>query len=265
MTSVAAIYLGHAVSDPSRTLVFKHQRTAKAVWTEMALQRALSSSPYTLPLLDRFTHPSGIFMVLPYCDQGDLFDEIIRVHADPSACSREDRAAWASSRLLTLLQAVAYMHGEGIFHRDLKPENILLYRSILLQSPSSAWGKAGGHPLISDFGIATRDPTASVRGFGSEFYMCPEALMDADSYRTCPLSTVPAAAADVWSLGVIALNLFTGRNPWAKADATTDAGYAAFLQDPWALMEMHGLSEAVGSLLIRMLCPDPRRRATISE
>ncbi|KAI9228984.1 MAG: kinase-like domain-containing protein, partial [Piptocephalis tieghemiana] len=253
MTSVAAIYLGHALSDPSKTLVFKHQRTAKAVWTEMALQRSLSSSPYTLPLIDRFSHPSGIFMVLPYCDQGDLFDEIIRVHSDPSACSREDRAAWASSRLLTLLRAVAHMHGEGIFHRDLKPENILLYRS------------AGGHPLISDFGIATRDPTASVRGFGSEFYMCPEALLDAQSYQECPLSAVPAAAADVWSLGVIALNLFTGRNPWAKADASIDPGYAAFLQDPWALMEMHGLSEAAGSLLIRMLCPDPRRRATITE
>ena len=70
---------------------------------------------------------------------------------------------------------------------------------------------------------------------------------------------------DVWSLGIILLNLITGRNPWKSASAD-DCTFQAYLKDPrHFLPTVLPISEEVNLLLTRTLEVDWRRRITLRE
>ena len=98
-------------------------------------------------------------------------------------------------------------------HRDLKPANVLLSKL--------------GAVKISDFGLSR--PLDNTVAFANTFvgttcYMSPERLSgDAYSYP-----------ADVWSLGLILLELATGRYPYEQPHATTSylALYMAIMNSP---------------------------------
>lgn len=90
-----------------------------------------------------------------------------------------------------LINGVNYLHGKGVAHRDLKPENLLLDEHDNLK--------------ISDFGMATmfrikgRERLLDKR-CGTLPYVAPEILVR-------PYS---AAAADLWSCGVILVAMLSG-------------------------------------------------------
>lgn len=100
------------------------------------------------------------------------------------------------------LSGLAYLHQEGILHRDLKADNILL--------------DVDGTCKISDFGISKKtdniygnDKTNSMQG--SVFWMAPEVIQSqGEGY---------SAKVDIWSLGCVVLEMFSGRRPWAKEEA----------------------------------------------
>ena len=84
-------------------------------------------------------------------------------------------------------------HERGIIHRDIKPENVL-------------FDARTGRPKISDFGLA-RFASASSRtvGFsGTPYYMSPEQCDGREA----------SVRSDLYSLGVLLFELFTGRLPF---------------------------------------------------
>src|SRR5262245_20783334 len=106
----------------------------------------------------------------------------------------------AAALMAKVSRAVQYAHSKGILHRDLKPANILL----------------DGHcePMVGDFGLATwldsvSDLTHSLTIFGTPGYIAPEQANPALA-KTATLTP----AADVYSLGAILFDLFTGRPPF---------------------------------------------------
>ena len=76
-------------------------------------------------------------------------------------------------------------------HRDIKPENILL--------------KSNGMVKLADFGTAYkfRDITKTKTFAGTLWFMCPE-MMAGKAYDL---------SADIWSLGITAIELAEGRPP----------------------------------------------------
>jgi tRNA A-37 threonylcarbamoyl transferase component Bud32 len=145
-----------------------------------------------------------------------------------------------------LADALDAAHDVGILHRDLKPANVFLHRA----ADNSVSVK------LLDFGVAKvlggHDPAHTKTGgaIGTPAYMAPEQWMGGTA----------AAAADVYSLGVIAYELLTGRRPFAPSevrDRFKQRLYAA--PDPASRINPR-LPRAVDALLARMLAENPTER-----
>lgn len=134
------------------------------------------------------TADGGMYYVMPLLPGGDL--------RSWGAPVDEDRVA---ELLDILLDALSHAHGAGIVHRDIKPENILFDR--------------GERPMLADFGAALRRAKSRLTdeglAIGSAGYMSPEQARGVDV----------DARSDLYSLGVLAFELLTGRLPFDGPDA----------------------------------------------
>lgn len=93
---------------------------------------------------------------------------------------------------IKIASAVETAHRAGVLHRDIKPSNILV--------------TAYGHPVLSDFGIAsTLNEAEKADAVGLSIpWSAPEVLLDEVS------GTI---ASEVWSLGATLYSLLAGRSP----------------------------------------------------
>ncbi|KAI9882633.1 MAG: hypothetical protein M1823_005621 [Watsoniomyces obsoletus] len=100
-----------------------------------------------------------------------------------------------------ILTGLAYLHGRDIIHRDIKGANVLVDNK--------------GGIKISDFGISKRDEASSLLNSGaghknrpslqgSVFWMAPEVVKQTSYTRK----------ADIWSLGCLVVEMFTGNHPY---------------------------------------------------
>ena len=118
--------------------------------------------------------------------RGDSVHELLLREPQPSLEKVRDV-------ILPLLDALEYSHAQGVTHRDIKPSNILM-------GPD-------GEIKVSDFGIARIESSALTQYglvVGTPFYMSPEQCMGEDT----------DARTDIFSAGVIAYELLTGRRPF---------------------------------------------------
>ena len=98
--------------------------------------------------------------------------------------------------LRDIASALAFAHANGVIHRDVKPENIFLEMGTR-------------QALLSDFGIAHSaefDSRLTMTGtaIGTPAYMAPEQID----------GQAASARSDLYSLGLAAWEMLTGRRPW---------------------------------------------------
>jgi tRNA A-37 threonylcarbamoyl transferase component Bud32 len=169
-------------------------------------------------IVARLQHPSivAIYDYGTFANGGAyIVMELVRGEDLRRVLSREGRLepTRAATILTNVCAAIEAAHREGVLHRDLKPENILL--------PGS-----GSDVKVLDFGVAkligneatadtSMDPSpldaASIRTtagmiVGTPAYMAPEQLRAGQT----------DARTDVFSLGVIAYEMFSGRLPFGR-------------------------------------------------
>lgn len=145
--------------------------------------------PNILPIYEIGQGEDGLpFFSMKYASGGSLQNAGSAFRNDARECVR---------LMAKVARAVQYAHEHGVLHRDLKPGNILL--------------DARGEPFVTDFGLAKwldtgTDLTRTLTIFGTPGYIAPEQAKG-------PAANL-APTADVYSLGAIAFNLFTGRPPF---------------------------------------------------
>mmetsp|Transcript_4366 Transcript_4366/g.6687 ORF Transcript_4366/g.6687 Transcript_4366/m.6687 type:complete len:392 (+) Transcript_4366:99-1274(+) len=194
-------------------------------------------------LVNVYEDMNYVHIVTEKCSGGELFDRIIE-RTNEDGCFDEQSAA----RIIkSLLEAVAYLHANGIVHRDIKPENVLF------ETPDE------DSPIkLIDFGLSRRhvpgmEPNLS-NPVGTAYYMSPELLK-------CNYS----APTDIWSTGIIAYILLCGYPPFNGDDDreifdAVSKGHFDFPSSGWRNKSPLCM-DFVRSLLRR----DPRRRCTAQE
>lgn len=104
---------------------------------------------------------------------------------------------WIGHLVDQTLQALQAVHSAGVVHRDIKPANLLL-------EPT---GADRPHLRLTDFGIAVPADEPRLTHvhmvIGTPGYMSPEQYRGAD----------PDPAADVYAVGIVALEMLTGKRP----------------------------------------------------
>ncbi|PJJ61567.1 serine/threonine-protein kinase [Compostimonas suwonensis] len=154
---------------------------------EANLMAQLSSHPSILTVFEASVAADGRpYLVMEYCSAG--------------LSQRYRREAIPVSEVLRvgikIASAVETAHRAGVLHRDIKPSNILV--------------TAYGHPVLSDFGIAStvgQNDSADSVGLSIP-WSAPEVLLD---------ETSGTIASEVWSLGATVYSLLAGRSPFEVA------------------------------------------------
>src|SRR2546422_418373 len=204
------------VLPPDRAM----QPAARERFLREARTAAGLSHPNIVPIFAVDEVDDFVFFVMAYVD-GESLGQRIRTRGPlpPAEVARV---------LKQVARALAYAHDHGVVHRDVKPDNILL------ENPT-------GRVLVTDFGIARVGAGSGNTGprevMGTAEFMSPEQASAA----------VVDGRSDLYSLGVVAYYVLSGRLPFEERDA-------------YALMARHATEPAPPLASVAPAVPRPLAR-----
>lgn len=195
-------------------------------------------------LLDCKETPQSVYIVMEYCNGGDLADYLLQ-----KGTLTEDTIRLFTRQICGAMKA---LQSKGIIHRDLKPQNILLCHDESITNPTS-----NDITLkIADFGFARflQDGVMAATLCGSPQFMAVEIL----------LSKPYDCKADLWSIGTILYQCLTGKAPF---QASSPRALRSFYEKNSNLKPRipPDTSEELTHLLTNLLKRDPKDRISFDD
>ncbi|MHC4871617.1 MAG: protein kinase domain-containing protein [Planctomycetota bacterium] len=174
------------------------------------------------------------FIAMPFVEGGSVRD-LIRKHGRVSESESVSIARQVA-------EGLAYAHENNIVHRDIKPDNILLDEN--------------GIPKITDLGLAKQTDsnlslTATSSALGTPYYISPEQALD---------SKHADGRSDIYSLGCTLFQMLAGKVPYDGNSAF--AVLNSHQNDPIPSIRsmVPGTSEALETVIFKMMTKDPEDR-----
>jgi len=193
-------------------------------------------SPYIVSYKGTYETDGNIWIVMEYCGAGSICD--LMAICDKTLDEEEIAAVMAQSML-----GLEYLHAHRKIHRDIKSGNILLTHE--------------GECKLADFGVSAQLTTVSAKRktvIGTPYWMAPEVLQ----------SSAYDFKADIWSLGITAIELAVGEPPHSNIHPMR-AIFMIPTSEPPVLPDPQNWSDDFNDFLRVSLQKDPTKRPSAKE
>ncbi len=196
---MGTVYLAARADDQ-----YKKRVALKILRADINAQEVLSRFRHERQILASFDHPNIAGLLdggsTPNGEPYFVMDYVEGTPIDQYCDSHSLTVAERITLFRQVCSAVQYVHQNLIVHRDLKPSNILV-------TPE-------GVPKLLDFGIAKilkpEMMATMVNATRAEDRVMTPAYASPEQVRGEPITT----ASDIYSLGVVLFEIFTGRRPY---------------------------------------------------
>ncbi|MCA9775455.1 MAG: serine/threonine protein kinase [Candidatus Eremiobacteraeota bacterium] len=195
------------------------------------------NNPNVVKLIDWGERDKLLFMVQELVDGQTL----------KQACKEPLSQARFVHIFVPILRALRAAHAKGVIHRDLKPSNVMITPTDVVK--------------LMDFGLAKankpgHDLTRTGDAFGTPAYMSPEQISGG----------IVEAPSDLYSLGVMAFELLTGRLPYDVGEDPMSVMLAHLQKEPYKLKDFRpDLDQQLSDLVASLLMKEPSQRETSIE
>jgi eukaryotic-like serine/threonine-protein kinase len=207
-----------------KTLLDRFKREAKIL--------ARLEHPNLIKVLDFGTHGNHFYISFEYFQSRNL-REVIK----NNNLTEENK----TQLLIQLLNALNIAHQTNIIHRDIKPENILVDENLNLK--------------IADFGLAfvQNDHTLTQKSsiVGTPSYMSPEQIRGENL----------SPQTDLFSAGIVALELFTGSNPFLGKNINETINKILNFEEDFILESLKNIDGSTFKAINSMLRKNRNQRA----
>ena len=182
------------------------------------------------------------YLILENAEKGTIFNYIF--------CHKSGLKERYSKLIFSkILKGIQACHNAGICHRDIKLENILLDKNY--------------SPKICDFGFATHNNFHLEERLGTSYYIAPE-IYNHESYD--------GFKYDIFSLGVVLLNLSTNKFGFLKAikedyyyNNIINNNIEGYWNSVSGQIPVSNMSPEFKKLYIKMISYNPKDRPSVEE
>ena len=223
-----------AVKIMDKAQIFSEPLNLNRIQREIAILKLVRHNNI-IKLYELMETPDKIYMVMEYCNGGELFDYIV---------SKQHLTERQACRFFQeIINSLEYLHSLNIAHRDIKPENILLCKI-----------KNKIDLKLIDFGISncyTMDKLLNTP-CGTASYAPPE-MHKGDEYY--------GLLSDIWSAGVVLYAMVFGYLPFCEDDE--DINISNIIQGNYEIPDE--ASPELADLLIHLLDINPLTRYDLEQ
>jgi serine/threonine protein kinase len=220
-------------------------REIRKIRREADLLKQLPLHPNLVKCIDIVQEATiHLYFVLELCAGGDLLKALQSRPGSPPRFHESE----AQFIFKQLINALGFLHDNGVIHRDIKLENVLISAEVIVEV--LLYGLLSKYSVkLADYGLARYASLSMCSTVGSPRYMAPEVKNMSGTHHF---------EADIWSLGILNFLMLKGHFPCE--------GLPDVPQDTLDLaIKNMDVSDDAKSVVKGTLQKDPSERLTIQQ